>query len=227
MVALLAIETSTEACSVALSIDGKVIENFGIMPRMHSQKILPMIDQLLVEANIRKSAIDAIAFGCGPGAFTGVRISTAVTQGLAFSLDVPVISVSSLAALAQLAIRKQSANHIVAAIDARMGEIYWGLFDCDKTTGLAISMTEEKVCVPEEVLPDAFQDKSWVGVGSGWNYADNIPARPSIIDANALPHAQDIATLALPHLLNKNTINPKLAIPTYLRNNVARKKPRT
>lgn len=225
MAVLLAIDTATEACSAALSINGEVIEHFGIMPRLHSQKILPMVEQLLAEAGIRKTAIDAIAFGRGPGAFTGVRIATAITQGLAFALDTPVVPVSSLAALAQLAVRTQQASHILTAIDARMDEIYWATFTKDPSTQLVYQHAQETVIAPEKAQPSIEKrDVEWVGIGSGWTFSERIPVSVTSFQTDAFPHAQDIATLALPLYQQGQAVSPELAMPVYLRNNVAKKK---
>src|SRR5215831_4430849 len=124
---LLAIETATESCSAALLIGDAVIERCEIAPRRHAELILPMIESLLGEAGVTRRQIDGIAVGRGPGAFTGVRLAISVAQGLALGLDIPVVPVSSLAALAQDAPAKQSGS-ILAVIDARMGEVYSGTF---------------------------------------------------------------------------------------------------
>ena len=224
MTILLAIDTATEACSAALSIDGEVIEHFGLMPRMHSQKILPMIEQVLAKAGISKTAIDAIAFGRGPGAFTGVRIATAITQGLAFALDKPVIPVSSLAALAQLALRTQKASHILTAIDARMNEVYWATFTTDSTKQRVILQSQETV-IPPELAQPALTNPTirWTGIGSGWAFKERIPAQVASYQVEAFPHAQDIAELALPLYEEGQAVSPELTMPVYLRNDVAKK----
>ena len=120
---LLALETATEACSVALWVDGAVIERHALAPRRHAELVLPMVDAVLAEGGISRRALDAIAVGRGPGAFTGVRLAIAVAQGLALALDRPVLPVSTLAALAMAAAQDAGAAPILAAIDARMGEV--------------------------------------------------------------------------------------------------------
>jgi tRNA threonylcarbamoyladenosine biosynthesis protein TsaB len=129
MTTLLALDTATEACSVAVLHDGRVHSHYEVIPRLHAQRLLPMIKQIMAEAGAPLSAIDAIAFGRGPGAFTGVRIAIGVVQGLAFGLDRPVLPVSNLAVLAQGAYRLHGARQVAAAIDARMDEVYWGWGD--------------------------------------------------------------------------------------------------
>ena len=132
MTTLLALDTATEACSVALLHDGRVLSHYEVIPRMHAQRLLPMIKDLLAEAGVALSAVDGIAFGRGPGAFTGVRIAIGVVQGLAFALERPVLPVSTLAVLAQRALREQGAQQVAAAIDARMDEVYWGCYRAEQ-----------------------------------------------------------------------------------------------
>ena len=125
---LLAIETSTPACSAALSIDGVVIERYALAPRQHAVLILPMIESLLLEAGISVAQLDALAFGRGPGSFTGVRIAASVIQGIAFAADLPVLPVSTLATLALGGMRITDKTQVMAALDARKSEIYWGCY---------------------------------------------------------------------------------------------------
>ena len=223
MAILLALDTATEACSAAIYLHGEIVEIFKVIPQQHSQKIIPMIDELLAKVSVTRTAIDAIAYGQGPGAFTGIRIAAAVTQGLAFALNRPVIPISSLAALAQLAIRRYNADNILAAIDARMDEIYLGHFTRNKHTGTAMLTGQEMVLMPEDVSPVSGTSQNRIGVGSGWTYQKRIPVSMQAVYPEALPHACDIATLSIPLLNDNKTIEPELAIPVYLRNNVAKK----
>lgn len=220
---ILAIETATEACSAALAIDDSCLSRFEVVPRKHTQLILPMIDELLKEANISINQLDAIAFGQGPGAFTGVRIAIGVVQGIAFSHDLPVIPVSTLAALAQHSAKDH--NHIAAVIDARMQEIYWGLYE-KNDAGVMQAIVEEGICSPENFpKPD---NSKWFGVGSGWDayanllqnkFAENLIG----FDGKALPSAEDILTLAKADYLKNKLISIEEATPVYLRNKVAEK----
>src|SRR3954470_6762837 len=125
---LLAIDTATECCSAALLCGEHLLERSELAPRRHAELILPMIDSLLSEARLSRRSLDGIAVGRGPGAFTGVRLAISVAQGLALGLDIPVVPVSSLAALAQGAPEQTHGDALLAAIDARMGEIYAGAF---------------------------------------------------------------------------------------------------
>ncbi len=222
---LLAFETATEACSVALWIDGDLCERFEIAPRRHAELALPWAEQLLVEAGIAKSQLDAIAVGRGPGAFTGVRLAIAVAQGIALALDLPVVSVSTLAALAAslppLPSQGEGSNRILAAIDARMGEIYLGSFTrCG--TGLT-ALSDECVVKPDVAI---VVDGHWHGVGTGFAAAGNalqlhLQAQLLSVDATALPHAADIARLAAIAFSNGQAMAPESIEPAYLRNNVA------
>lgn len=222
---LLAFETATEACSVALWIDGEVRERFEIAPRRHAELALPWAEHLLAEAGIAKSQLDAIAVGRGPGAFTGVRLAIAVVQGIALGLDLPVVPVSTLAALAvslpSTPSQGKDTGRILAAIDARMGEIYLGSFARDDTGLTALS--DECVVKPDLSV---VLDGNWHGVGTGFAAADNalqahLKAQLASVDATALPHAADVARLAAIAFSSGQAMAPEHIEPAYLRNNVA------
>ncbi|MCG8293543.1 tRNA (adenosine(37)-N6)-threonylcarbamoyltransferase complex dimerization subunit type 1 TsaB [Pseudomonas entomophila] len=224
MTTLLALDTATEACSVALLHDGKVTSHYEVIPRMHAQKLLPMIKQLLADAGVALGAVDAIAFGRGPGAFTGVRIAIGVVQGLAFALERPVLPVSNLAALAQGALRERGAQQVAAAIDARMDEVYWGCYQAQQ--GEMRLVGQEMVLPPERVtLPDG-QGAEWFGAGTGWGYAERLAAQVSASDAAALPNALDILSLASFAWNRGEAVAAEQAQPVYLRDNVATPKAR-
>lgn len=224
MTTLLALDTATEACSVAVLHDGKVLSHYEVIPRLHAQKLLPMIKQIMADIGAPLSAIDAIAFGRGPGAFTGVRIAIGVVQGLAFGLDRPVLPVSNLAVLAQGAHRVQGATQVAAAIDARMDEVYWGCYAA--VEGEMRLQGEEAVLAPEQVaLPDAASGH-WYGAGTGWGYVERLAVKPDAFDASALPHAQDLLTLARFAWARGEALPADLAQPVYLRDKVATPKAR-
>ena len=219
---LLAFETATEACSVALYIDGEIFERFEIAPKQHTQLALPWAEQLLAETGIKKSQLDAIAVGIGPGAFTGVRLAVALVQGIALALDKPVVPISSLAALAMQAADLKT-EKILAAIDARMGEIYCAQFqlNADKLVDV---ISEEIVIAPEAYRVES--DSSIVGVGTGFaanNKAlqNNLKSRLIACRADALPHASDIIKLAVRDYRLGKMIAPDNLEPAYLRNKVA------
>src|SRR5690606_16468967 len=192
MTTLLAFETSTEACSVALWRDGQVLERFDVVPRRHAELSLPWAEQLLAEAGVARSQLDAIAVGRGPGAFTGVRLAVALAQGIALALDRPVVPVSTLAALAA----RGRDGRVVAALDARMGEVYLGMFE--------VAAGEVRALGCEAVLrPDLAQlppQGGWHGVGTGFAAAEGaLVARLGAClegaDPTVLPHAADVARL--------------------------------
>ena len=218
---LLAIETATEACSVALVHGENVIARSELAPRRHAERVLPMADELLAEAGIGKHALDAIAVGRGPGAFTGVRLAVSLAQGMAMALDLPVVTVSSLAALALEAPEGNAA--ILAVIDARMGEIYAASYRHDGNGGV-LALDEERICTPDSlVLPT---EAAWNVVGSGWaTYADVLlPQLGSAFragDGLRYPQARHVATLAISEFKAGNAHAPELALPVYLRDKVA------
>ncbi|WP_449446390.1 tRNA (adenosine(37)-N6)-threonylcarbamoyltransferase complex dimerization subunit type 1 TsaB [Thermomonas brevis] len=215
---LLAFETSTEACSVAVYVDGQVHERFGIAPRRHTELALPWADEVLAEAGVARSQLDAIAVGRGPGAFTGVRLAIAIAQGVALALDRPVLPVSTLAALAMQA----GGERRIAAIDARMGEVYLGAFARDGD-GL-VALSEEGVVKPDmATVPDG---DDWHGAGTGFAAAEDalqarLQGRLVAVDAQALPHAADVARLAALAFGRGEALAAERVEPAYLRNDVA------
>ena len=218
---IIAIETATEACSAALSVDGRIIERSEIAPRRHAELILPMIESLLAEAGLARAQLDGIAVGRGPGAFTGVRLAIAVAQGLALALDIPVVPVSSLAALAQDA--PDAGVAILAVIDARMGEVYAGAFRRG-ANGLVEAVNEETVGQANALtLP---QSPQWNVVGSGWDayreaLAARLPASPAFADGARYPQARAVAQLAAPQFAAGLGVPAEQALPVYLRDKVA------
>lgn len=218
---LLAIETATEACSVALLCGDALIERSELAPRRHAELVLPMAESLLAEAGLARRQLDVIAVGQGPGAFTGVRLAISIAQGLALALDLPVVPVSSLATLAMQAPRNGAA--ILAVIDARREEIYAGTFRHD-AQGLVESMGREHVLSALDLsVPPA---DAWNVVGSGWQaYPDAIRARlpsgPCWADGERYPQARDVARLAAPRFAAGKGMPPEQALPVYLRDKVA------
>lgn len=219
MTTLLALDTATEACSVALLHQGQILSHYEVIPRLHAQRVLPMIQQLMAEAYLPLSALDAIAFGRGPGAFTGVRIAVGIVQGLAFALDRPVLPTSNLAAIAQRAGREYGAQQVAVAIDARMDEVYWGCYQARE--GVMQLQGLEAVLPPEQVSLPRTAEGDWLGAGTGWGYAARIPVTPKGLEAGLLPHAQDILALALPAWHRGEAVIPDEAQPVYLRDKVA------
>jgi tRNA threonylcarbamoyladenosine biosynthesis protein TsaB len=215
---LLAFDTSTEACSAALYIDGEIISRYAVAPRQHAELILPMIDQVLAESGCTLNDLDAIAFGRGPGAFTGLRIAAGIAQGLAFSTNLPVIPISSLATLAQSVTNK--ADYIAAAIDARMQEVYFGLY---KSGTVVTLIAEEHVLAPVDIRIN--NTAVCYGIGSGWIKYESILKNKFAgvlqgFEGQRYPDARDMLTIAIQEFRNGNLQKPEDALPVYLRNKV-------
>jgi len=219
---LLALETATEACSVALYVDGEIHQRFAIAPRQHAQLCLPWADALLAQAGITRSQLDAIAVSRGPGAFTGVRLGIALAQGIALALDRPVVPVSTLQVLALRA--PAQATHVLACIDARMGEIYAARYSRSQTGALVLQDTEQLLAPDTLVLPKNTQ--TWAGVGSGFAAANallerRLRAHLSWLDKQSLPCASDLLNLAVPAFIRNEGVAAEQVQAAYLRNNVA------
>lgn len=221
---LLAIETATEACSAALMLGDEISQRYVVQPRGHAQLILPMINELLAESQLSFNALDGVAFGRGPGAFTGVRIAAGVIQGLALGADLPVAPISTLATLAQGAHRETGADQVLAALDARMGEVYWGAYQ--NSEGIMRLLDEERVCDPLQAPVPA--DGIWHAAGTGWcAYKEQLESRfsdrISQIEPDRLPQAKDTAVLGASLLKANGGVAAKDALPVYLRDKVASK----
>lgn len=231
---LLAVETSTNACSAALYIDGAIKECFELTPKEHTRLILPMIDSLMSDAGLMPQQLDALAFGCGPGSFTGVRIATGVIQGIAFGADLPVIPVSTLAAIAQdffdknkekaKGERLKNLDVAFTAMDARMGEIFWGVYQRDEQ-GFARLIGKESVTPAADV---EFPDRAGVGVGSGWGVYKQelmirLAGRVSYCESDLLPRASAITRLGARGFEQGLAVAVEQAMPVYLRDKVAKK----
>lgn len=215
---LLAIDTATEQCSVALRYEGQCIERCVPTPRGHSELVLPMVQEVLTEANLSLQQLDAIAFGRGPGAFTGVRIAIGVAQGLAYACDLPVVPISNLAAVAQQAATTQ--GDILVCMDARMGEVYWGVFRVGND-GLVRSVSVERVSAPEQVvLTSEFDPRA--ALGTGLRAYPVLRERFAALSVNdgALPSAAEIAVLAERDFAHGLALSAAAARPVYLRDQV-------
>ena len=232
-VTLLALDTATEACSVALLRGGEKTHLAQFAQREHTKHILPMVDEILVQSGITLRQVDALVFGRGPGSFTGVRIGAGIAQGLAFGADLPVIPVSNLAAMAQAAYAKYQAENVLTAIDARMNEVYFAQWQAQKVRsdfGEFLDwqpMIAEQVCSPSNVIEQVAQQhhENAVLAGTGW------AAYPELKEANlgkateiTLPSALYMLDLALPKWFAGETISPLEIEPIYLRNEVTWKK---
>jgi tRNA threonylcarbamoyladenosine biosynthesis protein TsaB len=218
---LLAFDTATDVCTAALSLDGQVLERFERRSQ-HSEHLLAMIEELLAEAGIRLQQLDVIAFGRGPGSFTGLRIGAGVAQGLAFACDLPVLPVSSLAALAQ----GVDAGQVLAALDARMQQVYWGVYTRN-AQGLVVPRLSDVVINPEAVTPP--EGQGWIGAGSGWDaYGDMLASRSGSALArwlpDVVPQARYLAVLAAAAFRDGLAVPADQAQPVYVRDDVAVKR---
>lgn len=222
---LLTFDTSTEACSCALYLDGEIQERSKIAPRQHTALILPMADELLHEAGLKPIQLDGLAFGRGPGGFTGLRIACGLAQGIAFAADIPVAPISSLAALAQAAYAENGAEKVLAAIDARMSEIYFASYVIDKQNKQSIMRVEgeEVVCPPDRIsLANGGQ---WYGVGSGWaTYGEQLSIKSGVqnYQGDKYPQARAMIPLALAAFEEGQIVSAENALPIYLRDKVVR-----
>jgi len=248
---ILALDTATEACSAALVCDDEVIERYEVIGRGHAERLLPMVQEVLAEAGVALAAVDAIAFGRGPGSFTGLRIGAGVTQGLAFGADLPVVPVSDLAALAARAASQRGERYVLACLDARMAQVYWAAFDCADVNA-PVALTAEAVSDPDDVqlpskigdipifrlgLPDAGSDSTrkgkkecplFFGAGHGLSA---YPALHTLLgprltgyDADLLPHAREIALIGAQAFAQGGAVGAEQALPVYIRDDVAHKR---
>jgi len=239
---ILALDTSSNACSVALlagnAHDFSCIERFEIAPRQHTQLILPMIDSVLQEADYDIKDIDVLAFGHGPGAFTGVRVATGVVQAISYGADLPVASISSLAALAQGYSKTSQANKVLVASDARMDEVYFAAYEMQPKgasfgaqQGFMTLTGKECVIKPQQLyshLAELGLDKSWQLTGNGWSvYQEQLQSVSEqctpLLYSEPYPEAKYIAFLAFKEIADNSLLNAEQISPVYLRNNVAKK----
>jgi tRNA threonylcarbamoyladenosine biosynthesis protein TsaB len=232
MTKLLAIETSTEACSVALYCNGETSEFYEFAPMRHAELLLPAVQSLLDAAGLPLAGLDAIAFGRGPGSFTSLRIGIGVVQGLAWGAGLPVVPVSSLAAVAQATIEKKGKKgsdpffpffSICVAMDARMQEVYTANFQ-RRDDGYVMAAGEERVCSPDGV--SAPGDGPFIAAGNGFERFEELrplAAKASECYPDIWPRAGMIGKLALKWLESNEPLTAGLAQPVYVRNNVASK----
>jgi tRNA threonylcarbamoyladenosine biosynthesis protein TsaB len=217
---ILALDTSTEYCSVALWQDGAVKERFELVGQKHSEMLIAMLDALLHEAGVKLAQLDGLAFGKGPGSFTGVRIACGAVQGLAFGANLQVAGICTLEALAEASGKPR----VIAALDARMGEIYHAAYE--KHGDVWTTLSEPCLCKPEEAPSVSGED--WFGVGSGFathgaalqaRYAGQLMG----MDGAAVPQAAAIAALGAARFKLGHGVDAAEALPLYLRDKVALK----
>ena len=219
---ILAIDTATERCSVALRIDGEVLTRSVGTARGHADSVLPMIDEILGEARLTLSALDGIAYGRGPGAFTGVRIAAGVVQGLAFGARLLTVGISDLAAVAQQVAGR--GDRVLVCMDARMGEVYWATFECDPRSGLVVASRPEQVGRPETVDagPNALSRLAGTGFRAYPELVASYRTHDSLmLNDDVLPRAVEIALLGEAEFAAGHGRPAAEAQPVYVRDQVA------
>lgn len=222
----LALDTSGQSCSVALEVDGRRSQSLDTVGRQHARQLPDMVQTVLADAGLGLRQIDGLICCVGPGSFAGVRVGVAYAKGLALGLDVPIAAVSSLALLAEGARKKHGAQRVLAALDARMGEIYVGDYRCQRN-GMWTA-DEERVCPPDQIQFASDAAQPCVGVGSGWQRyetelraAGNSCGAQLEVDTTAFPEAQDAFDIVAAQ-------DPGIFVsavdlqPSYLRNQVAK-----
>ena len=222
---ILSLETATDTCSAALYVDGACLHRSRRAPARHGEFILPLTDRLLAEAQVRLRDLDVLAFGRGPGSFTGTRIAAGVAQGLACAADLPVAPVSTLAGLAQGIIEDGDLRQrrVLCALDARMGEVYWGIFEAS-ADDLMRPQAAERVCPPTQVpLPAG---DGWLGIGNGWRahrdaLRERLGGQLDNRNDGREPMAAYLVPLALDMHRRGQLCTPSEALPVYLRDRVA------
>ena len=221
---ILIIDTATEACSVALEINTHVFNRFEICPQQHSQRILPMIDEVLKEAKVTLQDLDYLAFGRGPGSFTGVRIATGVLQGLALGTGHKVVGISTLAAMAQQAYAQNQKEQVTAAIDARMSEVYFGQYQLQQNVMTLLG--EEQVLPPEQGAALLSHYSEMAGVGTGWQaYANlDVDNQIDVLTGVLYPNALYMLPLAKALIADGKAVEVEDIKPVYLRDKVTWKK---
>lgn len=218
---LLAIDTSTDACSVALMVNGQTLSDHRLAAQRHGELVLGMVDKLMASAGVAPAQLDALIFGQGPGSFTGVRIGVAVAQGIALGADIGVVGISTLQAIAQGCRRVSGDCSIAVCVDARMDEVYFCEYAIDDAN-IMQSLVKEQVCVPAKVSWTVAQ--TWAGSGAE-RYAQELQQHvtnlPLVIRADCLPQAHDLLELGAVRVKNGDLLAAELASPVYLRNKVA------
>ena len=227
MTGVLALETATDACSVAVSLDGILRERCVVAPRQHSQQVFALLGELLPAGRLDRQGIDVVAYGAGPGSFTGLRIAASTAQGLAFSSGLPAIPVSTLAALAQGALRcgsVQAQESVLCVLDARINEVYSAIYVFHD--GLAVLQQGPWACAPADLAPTG--SEPLCAVGNGCRFLEQLPdpvrARVSVRAPDLLPGARDIIPLALASFERGEIQAARMIQPVYVRDEIGWKK---
>lgn len=220
---ILAIDTSTEACSAALYMDGELIERYLVAPRKHIELLKPMVEEVMQEAEVDVNDLTGLAFGAGPGSFAGLRVACAFIQGMGAGLDIPVVPVSTLKAMAQQVLDSHPERTVLVILDAKMKEVYWGVYR--KEDKEVVTVLPEKVTKIDDIpnFTGIVGLANIIGAGDGWNVVPNwVEAlKPELIEKNVYPRAGEIALLAIDDFENGMALDADQVSPIYLRNNIA------
>lgn len=216
---LLAFDTASSACALALINEANITCVDRVEPMQQSKLILPLLQEILKSANLSLSDLDTVAFGCGPGSFTGMRIAASVVQGLSLAVKLPIIKISTLAAMAQAAFLERQWQKVIVIVDARMGQVYWGAYALN-AAGIMELVGEECVCTPDQVV--APSGTNWLGVGDGWDVYKDVLAKqlnfyPAAIQGDQMPTGMALAVLAKAKFIADEFITIDEALPAYLR----------
>ena len=218
---LLGIETSSDIGSVALKVGEEVDQRLINTPKEQTLVILPLIEEMLIERNMSISDLDAIAFGVGPGSFTGIRVATALAQGLGYSASLPLLPVSSLATLAQGYKKYVSEYKALVCVDAKMNEIFWGIYNINQ--GVAFPLIDEKLSRPKDIF--VLDDSSYICIGNAFKIYDDllldITSKADRIFPDSRPYAKDLFPKAILDYEKGLNLNPGDIIPNYFRDNSA------
>lgn len=228
MTAILAIDAATDACSVAIYRDGHYQDCHEFAPRQHNQRLFAMLRELLPSGRLREQGIDAIAYGCGPGSFTGLRIAASAVQGLAYTNQLPAIAVSSLACQAQSALRLGEVGAdglVLSLLDAKISELYYAIYSFEQ--GLPVLREGPHACTPDRVVAaDCYA--ALHAVGDGCAFADHLPPdvreRLVAVAPSVMPTARDLVPLALEAIKNGQVQQPAQVQPVYVRDEISWKK---
>lgn len=220
---ILAIDASTEACSAALYTDGELIERYLLAPRKHIELLKPMVEEVMTEAEVDVSDLTGLAFGAGPGSFAGLRVACAFVQGMGVALDIPVVPVSTLMAMAQQVLDNHPERTVLVMLDAKMKEVYWGVYRLEDRQ--VISVLPDQVTKLSDIpnFSGIVGLANIIGAGNGWDVADTWveTLKPEFIEKNVYPRAGEIALLSVDDFENGMGLDAEQVSPIYLRDNIA------
>lgn len=222
---ILVFDASSAWCSVALSVDGKLYAAAEMQPRKHAQLIMPMIEDVCLQANVKPADLDGIAFGKGPGSFTGLRIAISVAQGLSLATGARLYGISSLEALAWQGMKQVSETQILALMNAHMGEVFYAAYR--NTENGLVEVIEDGLCKPEQLDVSLLDLTQWVGAGDGFQFLSELPESVNSLNSiheNIFPMAESMMDLAITAWDNGKFTEAELQQPVYLRDTVAWKK---